>query len=81
MPASGRTTSGRRYTGIRKKYRRAKVRYRVFRARVARNPVLDLTYRITMAISSMTSSSTGVSTDGVQRRMLLSRIQSCRSRM
>ncbi|KAA1013480.1 TIGR02611 family protein [Pseudonocardia sp. EV170527-09] len=50
MSASGNTTSGRRYTGVRRKYRRAKVRYRAFRAGVARRPVLDLTYRITMGV-------------------------------
>ncbi|MFP5072761.1 TIGR02611 family protein [Pseudonocardia nantongensis] len=40
----------RRYTGLRKWFRRTKVRYRVFRANIARNPVLDLTYRITMGV-------------------------------
>ncbi|WP_226353300.1 PGPGW domain-containing protein [Pseudonocardia sp. ICBG601] len=50
MTAAGSTTSGRRYTGVRRKYRRAKVRYRAFRAGVARSPVLDLTYRITMGV-------------------------------
>lgn len=32
------------------RYRRAKVRYRAFRARVARNPVLDTTYRVTAGV-------------------------------
>lgn len=40
----------RRYTGLRKWFRRTKVRYRAFRANIARNPVLDLTYRITMGV-------------------------------
>ncbi|BBG01299.1 MULTISPECIES: TIGR02611 family protein [Pseudonocardia] len=40
----------RRYTGLRKWFRRTKVRYRAFRAKVACRPVLDLTYRISAGV-------------------------------
>nr|WP_255426663.1 TIGR02611 family protein [Pseudonocardia sp. C8] len=41
---------GHRYAGLRAWFRRVKVRYRVFRARVARNPVLDMAYRVTAGV-------------------------------
>ncbi|MEQ3550221.1 TIGR02611 family protein [Pseudonocardia nematodicida] len=49
MPAD-RGRPPRRYTGLRRWFRRTKVRYRAFRANVARNPMLDMTYRITMGV-------------------------------
>lgn len=50
MPAVAGAKPRRRYTGFRKWFRRTKVRYRAFRARVARNPVLDTTYRVTAGV-------------------------------
>lgn len=49
-PASERQRPRRRYTGLRTSFRKGKVRYRAFRANIARNPVTDLTYRITMGV-------------------------------
>lgn len=47
---TGQRPRRRRYTGLRTWFRKTKVRYRIFRAGVARNPVLDMTYRITAGV-------------------------------